>query len=83
MRLPFKESGTIRRFGRDVDEEELVWHRDREDRLVRVVGETDWKIQLDNKIPQEVHNVFIPKGVYHRLLKGSEDLVIEVIRLDG
>ena len=81
---PFKElSNThntfIRVFSKDIHEEELVWHRDREDRLLNVIkGGENWLIQLENELPKPIDNTYIKKGVYHRLIKGSDDLTIEV-----
>ena len=37
--------------------------------------------QFEDKLPfklSSVDNIFIEKGVYHRLIKGSEDLLISV-----
>ena len=56
---------------------ELVWHRDRKDREVKVVGQTDWMFQLEDEIPQVLKDViFIPRNAYHRLIKGTGDLNI-------
>ena len=38
----------IREFNENIDPIELLWHRDSTDRTVEIIGETDWKIQLDN-----------------------------------
>jgi hypothetical protein len=39
-------------------------------------------IQLDNELPMKIEGeVFIPMGIYHRLIKGTEDLKIKVIKL--
>ena len=81
MELPFKQYGNVRIFNQGIDEEELVWHRDREDRLVEAVGLTDWKIQLDNELPRRLTKLIIPKDTYHRLLKGTNDLTVRVIKL--
>jgi hypothetical protein len=40
---------TIREFNENIDPIELLWHRDDEDRTVEILGETDWKLQLDNQ----------------------------------
>lgn len=78
MTLPFKEEliqdKHIRTFSEDLDEEELVWHRDREDRLITATNVTDWQIQLDNNLPEAITEKFIPKGVYHRIIKGTGSL---------
>lgn len=69
-----------RKFTQDVDEEELVWHRDREDREVTVIGDTDWQFQLEDSIPQQLENtIFIPKDTYHRLIKGTGDLDLKIL----
>jgi hypothetical protein len=38
--------------------------------------------QLDNQLPQKITGeIFIPKEVYHRLIKGTGDLKIKLIKL--
>ena len=74
----------IREFSEDVDSSELHWHRDREDRIVEAVCETDWMIQLDDELPRPIVGcIEIPVGVYHRLIKGTGNLKIKVIKLKG
>lgn len=71
----------IRTFSEDVDSEELVWHRDREDRLVEVLGGENWMVQLDNMLPVKMKpgdSFIIPEGVYHRVLKGDGELKISI-----
>lgn len=72
----------IREFLQATPSAELVWHRDKEDRIVEALHDTDWKVQLDNDIPRilEQKQLFIPKGVYHRLIKGTGDLKVKVIK---
>ena len=88
MILPFKEEKIsentfIRTFFQDVDSGELYWHRDREDRIIESIEKTDWKIQLDNELPININDkIFIPKGVYHRLIKGKGDLKIKLTKLN-
>lgn len=82
--LPFKETKIgdntfIREFSQDTDSGEFMWHRDREDRIIESIDDTDWGIQLDNQLPMKIEGeVFIPMGVYHRLVKGTGDLIIKV-----
>jgi hypothetical protein len=84
--LPFQETKLsdntfIREFKQDTDSGEMVWHRDREDRIIESIGNTDWLIQIDNELPKEINKeVFIPMGVYHRLIKGTNDLKIKLIK---
>lgn len=84
--LPFKEENkngyVIRDFSYDTDDSEFVWHRDREDRIVESIGDTDWMVQIDNELPKPLtESVYIPKGKYHRLIKGNGDLKIKVNKI--
>lgn len=84
--LPFKqtrldENTILRVFSEGVDASELVWHRDRNDRLVEVVEGEGWKIQLENDIPREMtagSRFFVPAGEYHRVIKGRGDLRVRI-----
>ena len=87
MILPFQETKLsdnefIRVFCQDTGSGEFMWHRDREDRIVESIVETDWMIQIDNELPKVIEGeVFIPMGVYHRLIKGTNDLKIKLVKL--
>ena len=74
----------IREFSQDTPSFEFVWHRDKEDRWVHTTHETDWLFQLDNQIPQRLteNKLFIPKETYHRLIKGTGDLVVKIWHLE-
>jgi hypothetical protein len=85
MSLPFQETKLsdnelIRVFNQDTDSGEYMWHRDREDRIVESIVKTDWMIQIDNELPKVIDKVFIPMGVYHRVIKGTGDLKIKLIK---
>ncbi len=41
----------IREFNEDIDPIELLWHRDDEDRLIEIIGYTNWQIQLEDQLP--------------------------------
>lgn len=81
---PYKEHQEdgyiIREFSDQTPNFEFVWHRDREDRVVEALHTTDWLFQLDNEIPQRLteNKLFIPKETYHRLIKGTGDLVVKI-----
>ena len=85
--LPYKETKIsdntfIRVFNQDTDSVEFIWHRDMEDRIIESIEPTDWKIQMDNELPKSIEGkVFIPMSVYHRLIKGTGDLKINLIKL--
>ena len=83
--LPFKQkilNGIrVRSFSENVDNTELKWHQDLEDRYVKPLHTTDWMVQLDNQFPiklKENEEIYIPEGVWHRLIKGNGDLKIQV-----
>ena len=86
--LPYKETKItdntfIRTFTQETNSGEFTWHRDRESRIIESIEPTDWKIQLDNELPKTIEGkIFIPMGVYHRLIKGSGDLKINLMKLD-
>lgn len=71
----------IREFDENIDPIELKWHRDNEDRIVEIVGETDWKIQLENQLPVSMNQpISIPKGEWHRVIKGNGKLTLKIIK---
>ena len=76
------EFGVIKRtFYETTDSDEFVWHRDKKDRLVTPINETDWSIQFDNELPKKMvvgETIEIPKESFHRVIKGSGDLIVEV-----
>ncbi len=83
--LPFKqkiENGLrIRTFSDSVEDKELKWHQDLEDRYIKPLHETDWKIQLDDELPVNLsinEEIYIPEGIWHRLIKGSGNLKLQV-----
>jgi hypothetical protein len=86
--LPYKETKIsdntfIREFKQDTDSGEFMWHRDRENRIIESINKTDWMIQIDNELPKLIEGkVFIPMGVYHRLIKGSGDLKIKMKKIN-
>lgn len=74
-------SHILREFDGDVDEQELVWHRDRNDREVAVVEGIGWKLQMDNELPKElmVGKLYNIKAMeYHRLIKGNGTLKLKI-----
>jgi hypothetical protein len=71
----------IRTFSKDIDEYELKWHWDEEDRLIQSLEETDWEFQFDNELPIKFNKeIFIPKGAMHRIIKGTGDLKLKIIK---
>lgn len=72
---------TVREFNENIDPIELMWHRDNEDRTLEILGETNWRIQLDNKLPILLENhIFIPKHEWHRVIKGTGTLKLKIYK---
>lgn len=79
-----KENGyIIREFSSSTSSFEFVWHRDKEDRIVEALHDTDWKFQLDNEPPKILskNKLFIPKETYHRLIKGTGNLKVKIYEM--
>lgn len=71
----------LRTFSKDVLSEELVWHRDANDRIVEVLEGENWEIQFENKLPQSLkvgEEYVIPAYTYHRIKRGTTDLKIKI-----
>ena len=69
------ETSFIRTFYESAKDEDLIWHRDKSERLIYVIHVDDgWSFQRDNQLPQEMVSnktvVRIKAGEYHRIIKG-------------
>ncbi len=85
MEYPFeqieKEGKLIRTFSPDVDSEELKWHQDLNDRKVTILEAGGWSFQMEDGLPNKLSNaeqLYIPKFVWHRVLKGQSPLIVEI-----
>ena len=84
MNFPFKErvisEGVVERtFSSGTDSDELIWHRDREDRRLLVVESGGWQFQMDNSLPVNLEpgqELLVPAGAWHRVIRGNNDLKI-------
>lgn len=78
-----KNDKIIRTFSKDTSSEEMKWHRDEKDRVVTVLNECqNWLFQMDGELPIELEKgsvLNIPAKTWHRIKKGTTDLVIEII----
>lgn len=71
----------IRTFDESIDPINLKWHRDDEDRMVVSIQPTDWKIQLENRLPQSLNSaIFIARGEWHRVIKGTGELKVKIVK---
>ena len=85
MDFPFEqeivEGKIVRTFTPDVDVEELKWHQDLRDRKVRIIEDGGWSFQMEDDLPNKLsvdQQIFIPKFVWHRVIKGKDNLVVEI-----
>ncbi len=69
----------LRTFSADTPETDLIWHLDREDRVIEATHMTDWFFQFDNELPISLNNsITIPKNTFHRIIKGTDDCTIRI-----
>ena len=86
MDFPFEEEkidkyNFIRTFPADVDEMDLIWHADKENRIITVIEGNGWKFQFDEELPIEMtkgKSISILKVIIHRVIKGNGPLVIKL-----
>ncbi len=84
--LPFEEEQIsdnifIRTFSADVDEMDLIWHTDKENRFIKVLEGNGWQFQYDEDLPFEMTDGLgfpVMKGQIHRVIKGVGPLKIEL-----
>ena len=76
-----KDNIFIRTFSTDVDEMDLIWHTDKENRFIRVLEGNGWQFQYDEELPFEMTDGLgfpVMKGQIHRVIKGLGPLKIEL-----
>ena len=86
MDFPFIEEqiddyNFIRTFPKDVDEMDLIWHADKENRIITVLEGNGWKFQFDEELPIEMTDglsISIFEGRIHRIIKGEGPLKIKL-----
>lgn len=78
------DSIITRVFKENVGSDELVWHRDRNDRIVEILESDGWYFQFEDQLPREMKKgdvLNIPKESYHRIIKGSNDLIVKIYEI--
>lgn len=66
------------------DNEMFIWHKDKKDRIVKVMSSDNWSLQMDNCLPvvlTEGFNYLIQKNTWHRIIAGNNILRIEITEL--
>lgn len=71
----------IREFIEDIDPIDLIWHMDDEDRTIAALQENDWLFQFDDELPIPLNStIFIPRHKIHRIIKGTKNLKLKIIK---
>ena len=86
MAFPFTQkeisrTSVLRTFSSDVDPGDLIWHRDRENRVITVVSGAGWEVQLEDELPQPLsvnESILIESGTWHRVIKGTNNLIVKI-----
>jgi hypothetical protein len=88
MDYPFEQielnNKKIRTFSPEVEDDELKWHQDLNNRNVTILESGGWSFQMEDELPTKLQNakqIFIPKLVWHRVIKGDNKLVVEIEEL--
>lgn len=71
----------IRAFDSDVDEQDLVWHRDYHTRLITIDHANGWQFQFENELPFKLVDgmiFLVERETYHRLIKGTGQLILKI-----
>jgi hypothetical protein len=71
----FEQFANVRTIQNSV--EHFVWHRDKYDRIVRLVSGKDWYIQMEHELPKPINEhktMFIEKEMWHRVLCTNDDV---------
>ena len=87
MEYPFTENkitenSFIRKFSSDIDDSELNWHMDDEDRSIFVISGNGWMFQGDDALPYPINKgkaFQIRKNSWHRLIKGFGELRLLIV----
>ena len=71
----------LREFSVEIEDSELTWHRDAEDREIEVVSGENWKFQYDDCLPVPIkpgYKISVEKNEWHRIIKGDTNLWVVI-----
>ena len=81
---PYEDEGDIRTFYSNVKSDDLVWHRDLQNRKITVLEGQGWQFQFNGSLPMELKEdsrFMIPHGMYHRVIRGKTKLVLRIEKI--
>lgn len=75
----------LRTFSFNLNNNELIWHLDKEDRLIKIIQTDNWFFQIENELPVKLlinDQILIKKETWHRLINNNAkiDLIINLIK---
>ncbi len=82
--VSYENNIIIRCIQESSDDFELKWHRDLYNRKIKVISGENWMLQLENETPfvlEKGIEYYIRKDQWHRVLKGRNDLYVEIIEI--
>lgn len=80
-RDPFRDESDIRIFDVEEDDSNYVWHMDHENRRIKIIEGDGWRFQWDGCLPWLLKpgmEFNIKKNEFHRLIKGINNLKIQI-----
>ena len=75
------ENTFFREFSIEINNDELAWHRDAENREIEVVDGKNWQFQYDNCLPVAIKpgdKITVEKNEWHRIIKGDTNLKLVI-----
>ena len=75
----------VRTFDENVEMDDLIWHRDKKDRVITVLDGNGWQLQMENELPFSLNvneNYYIQREVYHRVIRGEGQLKLSIKEYD-
>lgn len=82
---PYYNIDDIRTFDVNADDSNYVWHMDHENRRIKILEGDGWQFQWDGCLPWLLKpgmEFNIKKNEYHRLIKGVNNLKIQIAVID-
>jgi hypothetical protein len=80
-----EDSRIVRTFEENVETDDLIWHRDKKDRVITVLEGNNWQLQMENQLPFSLipnKSYYIQREVYHRVIKGEGQLKLSIKEYD-
>jgi len=76
---PYTDNGSVRTIHHE--SKEFEWHRDKQDRVIRILEGQGWQLQYNGELPIELiegEQYHIPAMMYHRVIRGTKNLIIDI-----